>query len=67
MNMSSIFKYFWEFYPCQMMKKKLKIWNKKKIYVYWDIVLYNTKYLRIKSEEICIPNIIDNNKLFRFR
>ena len=47
-----------------MMKKKLKIWNKKKIYVYWDIVLYNTKYLRIKSEEICIPNIIDNNKLF---
>ena len=46
-----------------MMKKKLKIWNKKKIYVYWDIVLYNTKYLIIKSEEICIPNIIELNYL----
>ena len=45
------------------MMKKIENMEWKKIYVYWDIVLYNTKYLIIKSEEICIPNIIELNYL----
>ena len=43
-----------------MMKKNGKYGMKKDLCLLTCcIVLYNTKYLIIKSEEICIPNIME--------